>query len=176
LPLGGRFVVAVTTPANRDYYLSRAAATLRQYRSTPEPFGNPMPGTKDPDKEEFYYTDFSRRHELRDPQYYFLRNSWNGFSSSHPSVMNLLVSIDKGFGDNKLAGDQGAAWPLGPGLVPKGRNSGPYALIGGEWNERELRQEVFLGERDGLKTLRVPATEDYLFAYWLGRFHNLLGE
>lgn len=165
LPPGSASLIGRTTGANRDFYLARAAATLRQFRKEPEPFGNPLPDSSDREMEGFYYSDFSKQAGLVDPLYFALRESWKQFHLTHPGIQI----------ESQLAEDQGSLWPLGPGLVPKGRNSGPYGLIGGEWNDSSGKPLIFLEAPGGAKGIRINAVHDYLLAYWMGRFHKLLG-
>lgn len=185
---------ATATGVSRNEATGRAAAALRQYRSTvPAPFGNPMPDSNDPANTGFYYSNFTTRDNLKDPLYFHLKAAWSRLSREHPHLWRYLVataSIDEMFGD-----DQGSAWPLGQGLVPKGSNSGPYALAGGHWDAAQKQIDVF--GRDEVVTIQVPeiglngltmverevsrsktvkaqSSVEFLFGYWFGRFHGAL--
>jgi hypothetical protein len=154
---------SVRPPVRRDAILAQAAAILRQHRKRPAPFDNPMPESDDPTQEGFWYTDFGHYAALVDPVY---------------RALGTIINDPKGDQDTRLSGDQGSVYMLGPGLVPKPVESGPFALVGGEWQPSDPDTPMFglpqVFDPNNRQLVKVPSPQDYLVAYWFGRAHGLL--
>lgn len=142
-------------PVRRSAVLAQAASILRLYRPRPAPFDNPMPETDDPTEQGYWYTDFSK-------------------SGIHRDIIYRWIVDAPGAEKPRISGDQGALIALGPGLVPKGVESGPFALIGGDWDADNGRVDLF--HKDWPTGVKMPAPHEYIFAYWFGRAHKLLAE
>jgi hypothetical protein len=174
--------LTVSGKLSQQEAIGAAAATLRQYREVPAPFGNPEPETGDPTAAGFYYTNYSRRPEAVDTVYQLALS----FLESRVNANTLGLPLPSNHG--------GAQYPLGPGLVPNYMGFA-YSLIGGEWGTdwhqaivfgRDLRIEApqlpHIGNGPPLppppvlirKTVRAWSNEDFLLSYWLGQHHAFL--
>jgi hypothetical protein len=134
--------------------LERTFGVLGQYRREPYPFGNPV----DP---KTYFTDFRGRAELRDGLFDWLRAQWE---------TKLKPLFPEYKGDNPFFSG-GGIWPLGPGLVCMGDITSypiPYYL-------RSIPpQRWWVGEWNPENPLVQQQPQDYLHAYWYGRYHGFI--
>jgi hypothetical protein len=155
--------------AERQKIVDRARTILNQHRRTPPPFDRPdreLAGDADKTNVASYYFDYRAIESLRDPLCHYL--------------------IAEGKSLKQIPARSCGTYALGPARVPLDPwYPTPYRLwqkvLAEEADKAEPNFEPYVFGQDEvgaegakLRTLVTSAGHDFVFNYWLGRYHGLL--